>query len=147
MICSLGPRFSVLCPYQKESVSQRFFKKNVHGQFVGTKEAVRNREVSIWRRSTVQKRKIVESVFLGKCFFLLFHSLSNSFSFLLYISELLSLSFPSKLWNLSISKSDSQPRLFFSYQHSSSTHCMPMCMQFVCPGLFTWKLGLYFKRK
>ena len=46
-IYSLEPRFSVLCPYQTESVLQRFFLKRTYENFVGTLETVRNREVSV----------------------------------------------------------------------------------------------------
>ena len=53
-ICySLGQRFSVRCPYQRESVLQRLFLKKIYDNFVGTLETARNREVSIPRGLTV----------------------------------------------------------------------------------------------
>ena len=54
-IYSLGPIFSVRCPYQRESVIQtEVFLMKIYEIFFRTLETVRNREVSVPRGSTVQ---------------------------------------------------------------------------------------------
>ena len=57
-IYSLGPRFSVHCPYQRESVLQRVFLKKLYENFVTALETVRYRDVSVLRGSTVIRKNL-----------------------------------------------------------------------------------------
>ena len=50
LIYSLGPRFSVRCPYMRESVLVRFFLEKIYENFARTLETVHNMELCVLER-------------------------------------------------------------------------------------------------